>query len=193
MDNVIRKVGRKIGVLYRCHRLLSNAARLAFVRSVIQPDLDYGAAVWADGSAGVISRLAQIEKRYLRCLAGLRYDDSTASVGGVAALLDLFRLNPIRTRHATQLEMLSYRCLCNSATASVLAAKIGRIQRTGAATRLSASGVNVIRPRTEALRRSPFFRAQTLWNSLPAIIRGSNDPAIFKLGLKNYFNQNSVY
>ena len=103
MDNVIRKVGRKIGVLYRCHRLLSNAARLAFVRSVIQPDLDYGAAVWADGSAGVISRLAQIEKRYLRCLAGLRYDDSTASVGGVAALLDLFRLNPIRTRHATQL------------------------------------------------------------------------------------------
>ena len=193
MDNVIRKVGRKIGVLYRCHRLLSNAARLAFVRSVIQPDLDYGAAVWADGSAGVISRLAQIEKRYLRCLAGLRYDDSTASVGGVAALLDLFRLNPIRTRYATQLGMLSYRCLCNSATASVLAAKIGRIQRTGAATRLSASGVNVIRPRTEALRRSPFFRAQTLWNSLPAIIRGSNDPAIFKLGLKNYFNQNSVY
>ena len=184
---------KKIGVLYRCHRLLSNAARLAFVRSVIQPDLDYGAAVWADGSAGVISRLAQIEKRYLRCLAGLRYDDSTASVGGVAALLDLFRLNPIRTRHATQLGMLSYRCLCNSATASVLAAKIGRIQRTGAATRLSASGVNVIRPRTEALRRSPFFRAQTLWNSLPAIIRGSNDPAIFKLGLKNYFNQNSVY
>ena len=75
MDNVIRKVGRKIGVLYRCHRLLSNAARLAFVRSVIQPDLDYGAAVWADGSTGVISRLAQIQKRYLRCLAGLRYDD----------------------------------------------------------------------------------------------------------------------
>ena len=39
VDSVIRKVSRKIGVLYRCHRFLTTSARLALVKSVIQPDI----------------------------------------------------------------------------------------------------------------------------------------------------------
>ena len=41
VDSVVRKVSRKIGVLYRCYRFLNTSARLALVKSVIQPDMDY--------------------------------------------------------------------------------------------------------------------------------------------------------
>ena len=66
LDAVVRKSGRKIGTLYRCHRLLDHHSRLAIVKSVIQPDLDYCVVVWNNGTAGITKRIQRIEKRFLR-------------------------------------------------------------------------------------------------------------------------------
>ena len=46
VDNVCRKVGRKIGALRRSFRQLTQYARRKFLLSVIQPDLEYAAFVY---------------------------------------------------------------------------------------------------------------------------------------------------
>ena len=69
LSSALKKVARKLG---RSFKLLNVSARVAFVQSIIQPDLDYCSSIWNDGSAGISARLQRIEKRCLRALDGRR-------------------------------------------------------------------------------------------------------------------------
>ena len=80
LDAAVRKSGRKIGILYRCHHLFDHHSRLAIVKSVIQPDLDYCAVVWNNGTAAIAKRIQRIEKRFLRVLYGLKPRESTGNM-----------------------------------------------------------------------------------------------------------------
>ena len=93
-------------MLYRCYRFLNTSARLALVKSVIQPDMDYGAVIWNNGSAQVANRLNRIEKRYLRVLEGLSYRDRTSMVGGVSSLLNKFGIRSVKCRQMLHLGRL---------------------------------------------------------------------------------------
>ena len=111
VDSVIRKVSRKIGVLYRCYRFLNTAARQALVKSVIQPDMDYRAVIWNNDSAQVTNRLNRIEKRYFRVLEGLSYRDRTSMVGGVSSLLSKLELRSVQYRHLLHLGRFFHRSI----------------------------------------------------------------------------------
>ena len=71
---------------------------MAFVRSIIQPDLDYCSSIWNDGSAGISAKLQRIEKRCLRVLDGRRGREPLAKYG----------LSTCKTRHAFYLGSLAH-------------------------------------------------------------------------------------
>ena len=139
----MKKVARKLGVLYRSFKLLNVPARVAFVRSIIQPDLDYCSSICNDGSAGISAKLQRIEKRCLRVLDGCRGRE-----------------------------------ICFRFEKADISSTYGTL--------LSASGVILSRPHTEALRRTLFYRAQCFWNSLPSSLRTISNRVVFRYRLRNY-------
>ena len=60
LSSAVKKVARKLGVLYRSFKLLNVPARVSLVRLIIQPDLDYCSSIWNDGSAGILAKLQRI-------------------------------------------------------------------------------------------------------------------------------------
>ena len=183
VDSVVRKVSRKIDVLYRCYRFLNTSARLALVKSVIQPDMDYGAVIWNNGSAQVANRLNRIEKRHLRVLEGLSYRDRTSMVGGVSSLLNKFGIRSVKCRHMLHLGRLVQRSIHGRAP-NIVSDVFVRKNQNCYHTRLGGTGLFLARPNTEALRQSSMFRGRKLWNSLPSDIRSVVDPVIFNFLLK---------
>ena len=69
LDYTVKKVSRKVGVLRRYGRYLTDDARAAYFRCLVQPDLDYCSSTWSDGSQCISKRLESIEKRALRAVA----------------------------------------------------------------------------------------------------------------------------
>ena len=71
---VCSKVGRKTGALKRCHKQLKPYARRSFFISVIQPDLEYAAAVSTPSmSSELRNRLLVVWCQALRCAFGVPY------------------------------------------------------------------------------------------------------------------------
>eukprot|EP00118_Oscarella_pearsei_P021670 m.244733 g.244733 ORF g.244733 m.244733 type:complete len:161 (+) comp40247_c1_seq63:48-530(+) len=85
-------------------------------------------------------------------------------------LLAVANLTSFGSRHAAQLGMLAFRCINGVAPLS-LCQRYSRSITSGVRTRLSGTGVIVSRPRTNALKRTSFYRGQQLWNGLPNEIR----------------------
>ena len=106
LSSAVKKVARKLDVLYRSFKFLNVPARVAFVRSIIQPDLYYCSSIWNDGSAGISDMLQRIEKRCLRVLDGRRGRKPT---GDISPILAKYGLRTCKTRHAFYLGSLAHR------------------------------------------------------------------------------------
>eukprot|EP00118_Oscarella_pearsei_P020238 m.218749 g.218749 ORF g.218749 m.218749 type:complete len:304 (+) comp39904_c0_seq11:649-1560(+) len=167
LDTVVKKVSRKIGILRRHRGNLSVTAISAFARCVINPDLDYCSTIWSNGSPAISSRLCSLQKRSLRAIAGLRHWEQTGSTG---RLLSLWNLPSINFRHMIQLGTLAFRCI-NGLASNMLCGRFDRCASDGHYSGLSNRGVSVSRSRTNALKKTSFYRGQVLWNSLPTDIR----------------------
>ena len=50
LDYTVKKVSRKVGVLRRYGHCLTDDARAAYIRCLVQFDLDYCSSTWSDGS-----------------------------------------------------------------------------------------------------------------------------------------------
>ena len=182
LDAVVRKSGRKIGILYRCHHLLDHHSRLAIVKSVIRPDLDYCAVVWNNGTAGIAKRIQRIEKRFLRVLSGLKLREST---GNMSSVFSKFGLQSHQARHSFYLGTLAHRCL-HSLAPNIVNFLYHTLENHQYHTRLTQSGLHMPNPNTEALRQSSFYRAQKFWNSLSCRLRIVSKVSDFKQCLRKF-------
>ena len=183
LSSAVKKVARKLGVLYRSFKLFNVPGHVAFVRSIIQPDLDYCSSIWNDGSTGISAKLQRIEKRCLRVLDGRRGREPT---GDISPILEKYGLSTCKTRHAFYLGSLAHRGfyllapreICFRFNKSDISSTYG--------TRLSASGVILSPLHTEALCRTFFYRVQCFWNSLPSSLRTISNRVVFRYSLRNY-------
>ena len=186
VDSVVKKVSRKLGALYRARSQLNAPARVAFVRSIIQPDVDYCSVVWDSGSHSISSRLRQIDKRCLRLLAGIRFREPT---GDLPNLFNRFNLHSFDLRHQFSLGVHAFRGIA-SLTSSEISSRFCRTSSGDHDTRLSRFGLHLTRPSTNALRSTSFYRAQLYWNSLGPLLWSAADLKTFKVRLR--FNCYSV-
>ena len=181
VDSIFTKVSRKLGVMYRARSHLNAPARVAFVRSIIQPDVDYCSVGWDSGSNLISSRLRQIDKRCLRLLAGRRLCEPT---GDLTALFDCFHLHQYDLRHRFFLGIHAFRGVTSLAS-SQISSHFCRTSSGGYNTRLSQFGLHITRPSTNALRSTSFYRAQSYWNSLSPLLSSISDLKSFKVSLRH--------
>ena len=133
----MKKVARKLGVLYRSFKLLKSFRELK--RDV-----------------------------YESLMVVVVYREPT---GDMSPILAKYGLSTCKTRHAFYLGSPAHRGFYSLAPSEIcFRFKKADISSTYG-TRLSASGVILSRPHTEALRRTFFYRAQCFWNLLPSSLR----------------------
>ena len=173
VDNVCRKVGRKIGALRRSFRQLTQYARRKFLLSVIQPDLEYAAFVYVPlMSVGLRSRLEAVWRRAVRCAAGASFQHE------LPPLLKEMNLTDIRHRWIVQYLTFTRRCHIRSAPPTACA-KLSSTSHCHA-TRGNAYSYRPFRASRQAGTVSFSNRAPLLWNALSPKIRETSSPAAFK-------------
>ena len=114
---VVKKVARKLGVLYRSFNLLNVPARVAFVRSISQPDLDYYSSVLNYGAAGISAGLQTIEKRCHESTMVVMV--GSPCTGDISPILAKYGLSTCKTRHASYLGYLAHRSLYSLAPSEI--------------------------------------------------------------------------
>ena len=177
--SVCSKVGRKIGVLKRCHKQsVTPYARRSFFISVIQHDLEYAAAVSTPSlSSELRNCLPVVWSRALRCAFGLAHPTK--------AMSKFFWLNrawhsltDIVKQWMLQFAVLIRRCHREEAPSAVC----NKLKATshGYQTRGNKASYFPFRPYTISGSKCFSARDPLLWNALPVSIREEKHLVSFK-------------
>ena len=60
VDNIIKKINQRIGIIYRIKHLIPLSTRMVLYNSLILPLLDYGDLIWADKNNSTLMEHLQI-------------------------------------------------------------------------------------------------------------------------------------
>ena len=88
IDKAAIKISRGIGLLYKLKNILPHNITLTLYHSLIMPHLTYGILAWGHN----LSCLAKLQKKAIRIVGNIRYNDHTEPV---FKLLNLFKLGDI--------------------------------------------------------------------------------------------------
>ena len=167
----INKASRKIGLLRRYRKCLPRLVIQSIYTSCIQPTLEYASLAWGGMGAGDSARLEKTQRSAARLVTGLLPRDPLQH----NILLARAGLEPLASRRQLQEALLVYRLTHSSRhlpTHLFQAFKSWHSSSAAATTSVnlrssSRLSLRLPRPRTDSMRLSPFYRAATLWNSLP--------------------------
>ena len=172
---VLGKVSRKLGLLCRLRRRLPLLVLRSLYMTCVRPTLDYAGAVW--GGVGTVGseRLERAQRRAARLVNKVSVADNLPH----DLLLARAGLEPLAKRRQLSIAKIIYNLSKpNSSGPLHLTAAFQQwqasIPQSGCSMGLRhADQQRLPRPRTEFLRRSPFYRGVSLLNSLPSAAKRS--------------------
>ena len=173
----VNKASQKIGLLRRYRKRLPRLVIRSIYATCIRPTLEYAGLAWGGMSARDSERPERTQRSSARLICSLLPRDPLPH----DILLARAGLEPLATRRQQQEALLAFR-LTNASSripAHLSEAFTSWLNSSTAATSsvtLRSSSRLALRlpsPRSELLRRSPFYRAVSLWNSLPLSAKAS--------------------
>ena len=179
VEQLQKKIARKIGALRRSSRQLTPTARRQFLLSVIQPDFDYASSSTVPVMTTTLqNRLTSLWRKAVRAAAGARNDESFSSI------LNQMRLSTISRRWTVNSLITIRRCVMGTAPV-LLCKKIQQHSHRKATRGHSQGDLLPMRPRTLSGMRSFSNRSPLLWNALPAELRSASSLSSFKSKILN--------
>ena len=179
VDSIVSKVGRKIGMLRRAYRKLSQYARRQFLACVISPDFEYCLSSFLTHlSSANRHRLFAMFRRAVRVCCGAGFQDD------VVPLLHLLKLQSLEIRYIFLFVMSVYRVQVSTARClrSLLSPPLASHSYR---TRGTAAGhLPVFKYSTKAGINSFHHRATLVWNSLPASLTTCQHVVDFRSNLR---------
>lgn len=173
VDYVIKKVARKYGVLCRINKSLTFSSKLAYVKSVIMPHLDYCSTVLIFASDTQLRRLQRLQNKIMRVV--LRCSRYTPS----SLMLDMLQWLSVKQR-------IIYNCLVFlhiMKTGKLPAYLEQGVQYNNDVHRHNTRGAADFRlPRylKTTTQRSLYYRGFKFFNSLPQEAKDTTNLAEFK-------------
>ena len=168
--NIIGKLSKNCGILYKIRDLLSIQARLNFYYSLMYPYLTYNIIIWGNTHKTHLNQLEILHKRIIRTICNSNKNDHTEPLFYRLRLLKLIDIY----KYFISVHMYnSYNRNQYRVSHSVN-------------TRNRQLAVPVFH-RLEGSQHAVSFSGPTIWNTLPLEIRNSDSLNRFKKALKNYF------
>src|SRR5688572_15107072 len=179
IEAISSKIAKNVGILKRASNLLPPHVRLTLYYTLIYPYLTYCNIIWTSTYKSNLQRLTILQKRAIRCVAGVPYGSHTSQL---FLELKLLKIDQIRK---AQIGEFMYRYEHNSLP--VIYRQLF----------LRASEIHSYSTRNSKLYRQPFahtntrlfsirFAGANVWNSIPLSIRQLSGLHIFKIKLRHY-------
>ena len=170
INQVVNKVAKHAGILYKVRDNLPLSARITYYNSFVLPYLNFNLIHWGNTNDVHLDPLVKIQKRILRTICNADYLAHTTPLFFKLKLLklkDLYKYQAVLDTHI-KMKNGSYRIAH------------GRNTRN----------CNLALPKFHSLTRtqqSITFQGPTLWNDIPESIRSLPQISSFKKALKNYY------
>lgn len=168
IDYVISKISKSCGVLYRIRKCLPLKSRIDFYYAFIYPFLIYCVTIWGGTYQSYLDPLFIIQKKVIRIIAEIGYNDHTSKYFRMYNLLkffDIFKFN-ISIYMYKNLEKYQKCHPRNTRSKADVVSKFHRLTLT---------------------QHSVSFLGPKIWNNLPNSIQTAKSLPIFKDKLKKYF------
>lgn len=183
IHEVVKNISRKLSWLGRLRHIVPrNILELSY-RTYVMPLFDYAITVWCctNSHVNVIQRL---QNRAARIITGC-FD--IINVRGIDLVKQLKWQN-IQNRIDYFLSVHMFNCIHGDSSLNLVNSVVMACDMHGVNTRLSNS-LNVVIPecRTQCMKKSFIYRASIVWNTLPNIIKNSDNVDMFKVRAKFYF------
>ena len=163
INQVRNKALRNIHLLKLTRSYVDNRTALLLYKTLVQPHFDYCSITWMNGNLSDLQRLQTLQNRALRIVLGVeaRYNRET-----LYRSLNMDRLNE---RWKKQSLILIYKAIHNLLP-EALCSRV-ELRQSPYDFRNIDTLVKLPKPRTNFLKRSPFYSAAKLFNNLPNNIR----------------------
>ena len=171
--NYIRaKAAKKMGLLRRIRRRLPATVIRCLYLACVRPTLEYASGAWGGLGVQDANRLERLQRCAARTIARVSVADHLPH----DLLLARAGLEPLASRRSIALAQLVHRlssdppkgpthlCAAFQKWISSAPSPTSNVSLRSS----SSNGIRLPRPRTELLRHSPFYRAVSLLNSMPA-------------------------
>ena len=173
----MKKASKKIGLLRRIRRRVPSLVLRSMYLTCIRPVLEYACGSWGGLTERNTQRLERVQRSAARLIAGVSVTDhlphdillARAGLETLARRRDMILVAPVY--HLTRQTPSGPRHLCEAFERWKEEAPSSRCSMPLRSAELHH--VRLPRPRTELLRRSPFYRAVSLLNSFPPEVKAS--------------------
>ena len=173
IDNVIKKIAKKFGILCRLKKDLTISSKIQLYKSIISPHLDFCPSILFLANATQMTRLQRLQNKIMRII--LKVDRYTSS----SFMLDALQWLSVKQRISFLTMVFIYkiinrllpRYLCN------------RIERGSDIHRYNTRNAYAVRTPTFLLRcsqNSLFYKGINVFNSMPRHIKSASTVAEFK-------------
>lgn len=184
VDNVCRKVGRKIGVLSRLRNELNMQQKVVIYRTMIEPHFTYCSSILFMANGGEFDRMQKMQNKCMRSILRL---DRRSNVRGMLNTLEFMSVRQLVNFNALMLihKMLNGKC------PEYLSDKIKMKRDNERGNRLrSRNDIQTIRATKLFTQNTIFYKGFKLFNEIPEKIKMEVDTGVFRNKLKEYVLNN---
>ena len=176
---IAKKVSKNIGIISRIRHVLQRPILLNLYNTLILPYLSYCNIVWASNYHSHLTRLIILQKRIVRIICGVTYNQSTLTYFKKLRILSLLNINKMQTglfmyrfKHKLLPETFANSFLLNTDVHCYYTRSCNKYHKVYA--------------RTKTRQFSISYHGPCVWNSLPIPLTNVPTLGIFKMKLKQY-------
>jgi len=176
---IAKKVAKNIGIISRIRHVLQRPILVNLYNTLILPYLSYCNIVWASNYHSHLTRLTILQKRIVRIICGLKYNQSTRMYFMKLRIMSLLNINKMQTgvfmyrfKHRLLPETFANNFQLNTDVHCYYTRSYNKYHKVYA--------------RTKTRQFSISYRGPCVWNSLPIPLTNVPTLGIFKMKLKQY-------
>ena len=181
IKSISTKIARGVGILSKLKHSLPKHVLRSLYFTLIYPHLTYCMTVWYGTTYSNIKKLLTLQKRAIRHISSANLNDHTSKL---FASLNILKLPDLINVH---IATFAYRSI-NNLNPSIFTYFVVYNKDIHIHNTRQADNMHKPRPRTNIIKQSLRYRANTCWNSLPNTMKKYVSPHLFKKNLSVYYS-----
>jgi len=178
--SISSKVSRSIGVLYKLRDFIPTHILRSLYYSMVYPYISYAIEAWFNAPNYISNSVVVLQKRVVRCINFLNYNDHTG------AYFKNMRLLPLSSIYCLNISMYMYRTLSDEFYDRELYRKLNTFQDQH--DHLTRNRDKYVMPRYRKVKTEANIHHSCIevWNEMPDAVKSCKSLSTFKLAHKQY-------